>query len=215
MRVVVGPRVDSSEDSLADAAARALAGPDGEIVSLRQLGVKNLSRQITQAEVAWLRGALRDAGAPARVDGVGAGVVGYVCKGVVADGAAAPLGAGTVIAVTDHVNLAWRSPLVGRNDDTVGPRFPSMTGIYATEAVVERVGAGGGIIVTPGVVAGVGDDQELDAYESETARELHYSAVCSELVPVAIVAAHMGLRIAAAVVTTVGRLPEETGSGRS
>jgi hypothetical protein len=203
MRVVVGPRVDLSQDTLAAAVARTLAGPDGELVSLRQAGVKNLSRQITQAEVALLRDALRG------VDPV----VGYVCRGVPA-GAAQRQAAGGVVAVTDHVNLAWRSPLTGRNDDEVGPRFPSMTGIYAPDALVERVGTGGGIIVAPEVVAGVGDDQELDAYESETVQELHYSAVSSELVPVAIVAAHMGLRIAAAVVTTVGRLPEETGSGR-
>ena len=45
----------------------------------------------------------------------------------------------------------------------------------------------------------------LNAYESETARVGDHSAVSSELVPVAIVAAHMGLHIAAAVITTVGR----------
>jgi purine-nucleoside phosphorylase len=201
MKVLAGPRVDLSKDTPATAAALALAGPDGELVSLLEVGVKNLSRQITQAEVALLRKALRCEDL----------VVGYVCMGA---GAMQPHGAGTVVAVTDHVNLTWRSPLTGRNDDEVGPRFPSMTGIYAAPTVLERLGAGGGIIVERGVVAGVGDDQRLDAYEAEVARKLHYPAVSSELVPVAIVAAHMGLRLAAAVVTTVGRIPEETGSGR-
>ncbi len=201
MKVLVGPRVDLSEDALASSVARALAAPNGELVPLAEVGVKNLSRQITQAEVALLRKALRGEDL----------VVGYVCLGT---SAMRPQGAGAVVAVTDHVNLSWRSPLTGRNDDEVGPRFPSMTGIYAAPTVVERLGAGGAIIVEQGVVAGVGDDQTLDAYETEIARKFHYPAVSSELVPVAIVAAHMGLRLAAAVITTVGRITEETGSGR-
>jgi hypothetical protein len=90
-----------------------------------------------------------------------------------------------------------------------------MTGICEAAAVLERVGAEGGIMVRSGVVAGVGDHQILDAYERETAQVGQYSTVSSELVPVTIVAAHMGLRVAAAVLTLTGRSEEETGSGRS
>jgi hypothetical protein len=79
---------------------------------------------------------------------------------------------------------------------------------------LERVGAEGGIIVRQGVVAGAGDDERLNTYESEAARAAHHSAVSSEWTPVAIVAAHLGLRIAAAVITTVGLSEEEMGSGR-
>ena len=65
----------------------------------------------------------------------GEGVVGYVCVGrpAAAREGARAAGAGAVIAVTDHANLTWRSPLTGPNDDSVGPRFPSMTGVYAPE----------------------------------------------------------------------------------
>jgi purine-nucleoside phosphorylase len=104
------------------------------------------------------------------------------------------------VAVSDHVNLTWRSPLTGPNDASVGPRFPSMTGIYRPEVVLDRVGAAGGIIVDAGVVAGVRDDGRLTSYEEEVARVPDYLAVSEELVPVVIVAAHMGLRVAAAVV---------------
>ena len=222
MRVLVGPRLEPGSEALTATVAKALAGPDGEVVWLQQAGVKDLSRRLTQAEVARLRAALAgDAGA----EHAGPGVVGYVCKGVALAGAA-PQGAARgravggdagrtpVVAVTDHVNLTWRSPLVGPNDDLRGPRFPSMTGIYEPAVVLERVSAEGCIIVKQGVVAGVGDDELLDAYESETVSADHHLAVSSELVPVSIVAAHMGLRIAAAVMTTVGSSEEEMGSGR-
>jgi hypothetical protein len=213
---------------VAAAVARALAGADGEVVCLERLGVSDLSRPLSQAEVASLRRALHTDGHPgsgASNDGPPA-VVGYVCEGVELANAGPeirrPVGSlrgsespRQMVAVTDHVNLTWRSPLTGPNDDAVGPRFPSMTGIYEAEAVLERVEAEGGMIARSGVVAGVGDDQRLDAYERETAQAGRYSAVSSELVPVTIVAAHMGLRIAAAVLTVTGRSEEETGSGRS
>jgi hypothetical protein len=229
MRVLVGPRVDLSKDAVAAAVARALAGADGEVVCLERLGVSDLSRPLSQAEVALLRRALHTDGHPgsaASNDGPPAVTVGYVCGGVeLADAGPddrRPVGSlrgsespRQMVAVTDHANLTWRSPLTGTNDESVGPRFPSMTGIYKVEAVLERVGAQGGMIVRSGVVAGVVDDQRLDAYERETAQAGQYSAVSSELVPVAIVAAHMGLGIAAVVLTVTGRSEEETGSGRS
>lgn len=209
----MGPGVDLSRDVTMATVARVLAGVDGEVVSLRQPGVRNLSRPLTQAEVALLRGALLGESAPTPRRRGANSLVGYVCAGVVPAGAAAA--GARVVAVTDHVNLTWRSPLEGRNDSTVGPRFPSMTGIYASEAVLERVGPEGGIIVEPGVVAGVGDAGRLDAYESEAVLVGRLSAVSAELVPVVIVAAHMGLRIAAAVVVMAGSSEQETGSGRS
>jgi len=168
------------------------------LVSLKQIGVANQSRQLSAAEVALLRGALR-----ARTSEEA--LVGYVCLGVTlgprAEGEAAgsPGGGSRLVAVTDHVNLTWRSPLTGPNDDAVGPRFPSMTGIYDSETVVERLAAEG-IIVVPAIVAGVSDDRHLSAFEAEMVGAEAYQAVSSELVPVAIVAAHMGLRLAAVVV---------------
>jgi hypothetical protein len=72
-----------------------------------------------------------------------------------------------------------------------------------------------GIILRPGVVAGVGDDRHLNAYEVRTAGIHGHVAASSELVPVVIVAAHMGLHVAAAVVTKGGSQEEETDCGRS
>jgi purine nucleoside phosphorylase len=104
-----------------------------------------------------------------------------------------------VVVVTDHVNLIWRSPLAGPNDDDAGPRFPSMDSVYAPEAVLARGSAGDGMIVVCGVVAGTPDDRAVGEYESEMASRFGWAAVSSELVAPVIVAAHMGLRVAAVV----------------
>lgn len=206
MRVLVGPCGVRGPDSISVAVARALAGPDGSVVSLMEIGVRNLRRPLTAAEVALLRKALSGED----------GVVGYVCGGRLldvkgGDGAAEDesdarqriAGPGVqAVMVADHANLTWHSPLTGRNDDEVGPRFPSMTGIYASEAGLRSLEALDGIIVRPGVVAGVADDTRLSAFEADMAWAQGHVAASSELVPVVIVAAHMGLRVAAVVLVT-------------
>lgn len=39
--------------------------------------------------------------------------------------------AGSVVLIKDHINLSGQNPLVGANDDSLGPRFPSMENVYA------------------------------------------------------------------------------------
>lgn len=207
MRVLVGPRTDLGRDQVVAATAAALAGPGGSVASLRDAGVRNLSRPLSQAEVALLREALRG-GRPAsrtREDEQGSAgertVVGYVCRGArVGADTGGPGGFARLIAVADHADLTWRSPLAGPNDDLAGPRFPGMTGIYSPETVLDRLGASEGMIVMPGVVAGVRDDGRPTAYEAEIAAAQGHAAVSSELVPVVVVAAHLGLRVAAVLV---------------
>lgn len=215
MRVLISPRAGLVEDGacleMAAEAARALAGPGGPVVSLRDIGIRNLARRLSAAEVALLRQALRGG------DEDEPGLVGYVCCGsrLTAHGRRdhdeAGAAAGITI-VTDHANLTWRSPLTGPNADSVGPRFPSMAEVYEPGTAAARLSAAKGMIVTSGVagtpsvvtqgvVAGVVDDGRLNAFEAQMAGEQGYAAASSELVPVVIVAAHMGLRVAAAVVT--------------
>ena len=94
MRVLAGPRIDLDQDGTEARVARALAGLDGAVVSLGQVGVNNLSRPLTQAEVALLREALLAEGTlaggsqlAAEIGRAGApAVVGYVCKGVALEG---------------------------------------------------------------------------------------------------------------------------------
>jgi hypothetical protein len=190
MKVLVGPRLDPSVDPLVARVCQLLAGENGEVVSLAGRGFKNPYRRCSAAEVQTLRGALRDE----------RGVVGYVCRG-----APAPGGMAGWVVVTDHANLTWWSPLAGPNDERVGPRFPSLADAYAPEAVMALVGGEEGMIVVPGVVAGVPNDLAMTGYEADVVRRLGWAAVSSELVTPVIVAAHMGMRVAALVMTVLGR----------
>jgi len=38
-----------------------------------------------------------------------------------------------IFIVTDHINMTGDNPLIGKNDDSVGPRFPDMTDAYSPE----------------------------------------------------------------------------------
>ena len=198
MKVLAGPRVDLRPGGAAARLCRMLAGDDGEVVSLAAAGLRNPYRRFSAAEISALRGALHGE----------MEVVGYVCTGVSVGpgGAGAPAAAGAaareparLVVVTDHVNLTWRSPLDGPNDDRVGPRFPSMDGIYIPETAASRCGAAGDMMVSRGVVAGIADDRVLSEQEIQTAGKSGWVAASSELVAPVMIAAHMGLRVAAVV----------------
>ena len=64
-------------------------------------------------------------------------------------------GAGTLMAITDHLNLTGRSPLVGPNATATGPRFPDMTGVWDAD-LRERLHAAAraeGVALADGVYA--------------------------------------------------------------
>ena len=60
--------------------------------------------------------------------GAGVLVVTNACGGVRED-----LAPGDLVLVSDHLNLQGTSPLVGPNDDTLGPRFPDLSAAYDPE----------------------------------------------------------------------------------
>ena len=215
MRVLIGPLAELRLQRPAAGVAERLAGLEGTVVSLRKAGVSDLSRPLSEAEVVLLREAILGSvsepslkAARERKDPVG-----YVCAGSLVGGEAGTSAGGTttLLAVTDHADLTWRSPLTGPNDDLLGPRFPSMTGIYTPDVVMERLEAGEdaagpyvggkGMIVVPGVVAGVIDDCRLSDHEASVAAIAGCTGASSELAPVAVIAAHLGLQVAAAVLT--------------
>lgn len=181
MRVALSPGAEALAWGLD--VAEAQAGSKVEVAVLSRLGAKNLRRSLSRAEVQIVRAALAG-------DEL---LVGYVCAGTAVPGVC--LAGVRSVVVTDHVNLTWRSPLTGPNDERFGPRFPVVAGVYRPEAVLV-VPERGSLL---GVVAGVRDDRRLTAFEAEVVVRHGIQAVSSELVAVSIVAAHMGLRLAAVV----------------
>lgn len=107
--------------------------------------------------------------------------------------------AGDFMVITDHINLTGRSPLIGPNDERLGPRFPDMSAAYDPELrrVLEDVARAQSITLRQGVYAWLtGPSYETPA-EIRMARTLGASAVGMSTVPEVIALRHMGVRTAA------------------
>ncbi len=123
------------------------------------------------------------------------------------------LAPGTLVAVSDHLNLQGTSPLVGPNDEALGPRFPDMTDAYDPEyrALAREAGERLGIPLGEGVYAAwLGPAFETPA-EIRMLRTLGADLVGMSTVPEVLAARHMGIRcLALSCVTNAaaGVLPE-------
>ena len=104
---------------------------------------------------------------------------------------------GALMVVDDHLNLMGANPLVGPNDDRVGPRFPDMTEVYSRRlrGVADEAAAALGVQLAHGVYAAVhGPSYETPA-EIRYLRTIGADAVGMSTVPEAIVARHRGLDV--------------------
>ncbi len=111
---------------------------------------------------------------------------------------------GTLMMVTDHINLLPGNPLAGPNDPAYGDQFPSMEGAYdaAFQDVLRDAAKRLGIGLKEGVYLGcLGPSFETPAEIRAFAR-LGADAVGMSTVPEVIVARHCGLRVAAMSVVT-------------
>lgn len=117
------------------------------------------------------------------------------------------VGPGRIVTISDHINMLGTNPLVGPNDETVGPRFPSLEGAW-DPALRRRLAAASARLDIPfseGVYAAyLGPSFETPA-EVRMLRLLGAEAVGMSTVPECIVARHCGLRVAGcAVITNLG-----------
>lgn len=123
------------------------------------------------------------------------------------------LAPGDLVLVSDHINLQGTSPLAGPNDDSLGPRFPDMTGAYdpALRAAAHEAADRLGEPLAEGVYAAwLGPAFETPA-EIRMIRTLGGDLVGMSTVPEVLAARHMGLRcLAVSCVTNMaaGILPE-------
>lgn len=104
---------------------------------------------------------------------------------------------GDLMVLSDHINMQAKSPLIGKNDARLGPRFPDMTEAYAKELreLTLRLAAERGLKVHEGIYAAVlGPSYETPA-EVRMLQILGADAVGMSTVPEVIAARHMGMRV--------------------
>ncbi len=115
--------------------------------------------------------------------------------------------AGSLVAISDHINLTGTNPLVGDNDDEWGDRFPSMDNIWDKDLrqKLKESAKKEGIELHEGVYAGVlGPSFETHA-EVRMIKNLGADLVGMSTVAESIIARHCGLNIAGiSVVTNLG-----------
>jgi xanthosine phosphorylase len=120
----------------------------------------------------------------------------------------AEVGAGSLMAISDHINLTGVNVLTGPNDEAIGPRFPSLRDAYDPElrARLHATAKDIGVMLHEGVYLAVGGPSFETPAEIRAFRTLGADAVGMSTVHETIVARHAGMRVAA--ISAISNLAE-------
>jgi purine-nucleoside phosphorylase len=119
---------------------------------------------------------------------------------------------GDLMVINDHISLFTENPLLGKNDDELGTRFPDMSEPYskALIAKVQEIAAKNGITLKQGVYTGVTGPTFETRAEYKLIHLVGGDAVGMSTVQETIAAIHSGMKVfAMSVITDIGIREEE------
>ncbi len=117
---------------------------------------------------------------------------------------------GDLVLIADHINLLGDNPLVGPNDDALGPRFPDLSAAYDPDvrALARDVARELKIVLREGVYVAVPGPNLETAAEYRFLRAIGADVVGMSTVPEVIVAVHGGMRVLGLSIVSDACLPD-------
>ncbi|MDD2564456.1 MAG: purine-nucleoside phosphorylase, partial [Salinivirgaceae bacterium] len=111
---------------------------------------------------------------------------------------------GSLMLINDHINLLNNNPLIGKNLDTLGARFPDMSKPYTPELIekMKQIAQKNKLNVNEGVYAAMQGPMLETPAEYRMLGILGADAIGMSTIPEVVVANHMGMQVAAVSVLT-------------